>query len=65
MRRSLLALALMGLAARALADDALDGRAIVEKAERTNKAKDEKVYVKMELISPRGEKRERELTTFM
>jgi outer membrane lipoprotein-sorting protein len=42
----------------------LDGRAIVDKADKHNRAQDEKDQVIMTIISSRGEKRRRELTTY-
>ena len=42
----------------------LDGRAIMEKADKHNRSKDEKNQISMTIISGRGEKRGRSLTTF-
>jgi len=58
---ALLALAL--LAPLAPAED-LDGRAIIDKADKQNRAKDEKDRVTMVITSARGEKRKREMTTY-
>lgn len=57
------ALALLAPLAPAAADD-LDGRAIMEKADKANRAQDEKDSVSMTIMSPRGEKRKRDLTTY-
>jgi outer membrane lipoprotein-sorting protein len=59
-----LALALALPAAPAARADDLDGHAIIDKADKLNRAKDEKDKVAMTIVSPRGEKRKRELTTF-
>ena len=60
-RLAVLALALAAGAPPALAQD-LDGRAIMEKVDKANRAKDEKDKVSMVIVSPRGERRTRDLT---
>lgn len=50
------------VSAPALAQDP-DGRTIVDRADKANRAKDEKDLLTMTIISARGEKRKRELTT--
>ena len=55
--------ALVAFAAPARAQE-LDGHAIIDKADKLNRAKDEKDKLVMVIVSPRGEKRKRELTTW-
>lgn len=58
------ALAAVSLALPLALADELDGRAIAEKADKHNRPKDEKDGVTMVIVSARGEKRKREMTTW-
>jgi outer membrane lipoprotein-sorting protein len=63
LRRMPVVLIVLAAAGLALAQE-LDGRAIMNKADKVNRAKDEKNQVTLTIVSPRGEKRRRELTTY-
>lgn len=63
LRRTPVALIVLAAAGLALAQD-LDGKTIMDKADKVNRAKDEKNQVTMTIVSGRNEKRRRELTTY-
>src|SRR4051812_30960226 len=59
-----LVLVLVAIQRQARAED-LDGRAIMNRADKQNRAKDEKDLLSMTIVSSRGEKRKRDMTTYM
>src|SRR5262245_12047554 len=63
LRRMPVVLIVLAAAGLAFGQD-LDGKAIMNKADKVNRAKDEKNTVTLTIVSPRGEKRRRELTTY-